>query len=236
MFPNTHFTIASHPLKPVHWAVVGPSNAGKTTFLELLRGSHSCQPPTARTFPYLASTNVMLKDPRLRNPARAIQYVGFSGRNGRLGQSSVQSAYMSARYESRREETDFSVLDYLLGKTELNPADAKCQESSENDLVRVIKALNLQDLAVMPVTTLSNGQTRRARIAKSLLVNPELLILDEPFSTYALNWSYISAVLTRLCSGLRSSNHRLTVILASWSCKGDVSTNLNGVETSRSDT
>ena len=34
----------------------------------------------------------------------------------------------------------------------------------------------------MPVGNLSNGQTRRARIAKALLGKPEVLMLDEPFS------------------------------------------------------
>ena len=38
----------------------------------------------------------------------------------------------------------------------------------------------------MPVANLSNGQTRRARIAKALLNKPELLLLDDPFSKFVL--------------------------------------------------
>ena len=189
MFPNAYFALPSLSSEPVHWAVVGPSNAGKTTFLELLRGLHSCQPPTARTFPYLGTAEIECKDPRLRSPTQAIQYVGFNGRGNGLGPSSVQSAYMSARYESRREETDFSVLDYLKGQTELNSDEAQRQGPSRDDLTRVLEDLDLSELAVMPVANLSNGQTRRVRIAKALLNAPELLLLDEPFSTYDIRSS-----------------------------------------------
>ena len=90
---------------------------------------------------------------------------------------------MSARYESRREETDFSVLDYLTGNTELNPYGRREEDGSGSPvLARVIRDLNLANLVEMPVGNLSNGQTRRARIAKALLGMPEVLLLDEPFS------------------------------------------------------
>ena len=43
--------------------------------------------------------------------------------------------------------------------------------------------LSILDLLPLPLIALSNGQTRRARIVRALLANPEVLILEEPFST-----------------------------------------------------
>lgn len=90
---------------------------------------------------------------------------------------------MSARYESRREETDFSVLDYLRGNLVLNPSQKLGEEIVEQgDIDKVIDDLRLARLIHMPIGNLSNGQTRRARIAKALIGKPRLLLLDEPFS------------------------------------------------------
>ena len=158
--------------------------SGKTTFLEILRGSHLCFPPIARSFPYLSSDEIEAKDHRLRTPFRAIQYVGFNAGKGQGLGGGIRGAYLSARYESRREDDDWSVLQYLKGETDLNPAEDRYEEYRKDPqlLVQVMRDLRLEKLSDMPVSHLSNGQTRRAQIAKALLQKPELLLLDEPFS------------------------------------------------------
>ena len=188
LFPNLNFTlpaiIVNGSVKRApqqHWAIIGP--AGRTDLLHILRGQHICIPPKARSYPYLLTDEIAEKDPRLRVVENAVQYVGFSDEgSGAIG--GVRGAYLSARYESYREETDWTVLQYLRGQTSLNPmeGDEEGTLHDERFLQRTVESLELGNLLTLPVSSLSNGQTRRTRIAKAILSKPELLLLDEPFS------------------------------------------------------
>ena len=186
IFPGLTWSLPSKAVgdtKQQHWAILGPSNAGKTTFFDIIRGQHLCIPPAARSFPYLSTKEVEIRDSRYRNILRAIQHVSFDGERGGVGKSGTRGAYLSARYESRREATDFSVMDFLRGNTDLNPSEEQAgKDVNDQSLDKVISELKLEALVNMPIGNLSNGQTRRTRIARALLGKPMVLLLDEPFS------------------------------------------------------
>lgn len=178
--------------KPQYWSVLSPSSLARTTFLQILAAQHICLPPSARTYPLLAEQS--------KAPHQAIKYVGFDAERGSsVGGTSVRGAYLSARYESRREETDFTVHDYLTGHTELNALEHEQSEVEKNILENVLDRLKLRNLLQMPVANLSNGQTRRARIAKALVSQPEVLLLDGPFMGLDPNTArYMGSVLREL--------------------------------------
>ena len=175
-FPGLNFSLlnTSGQAQPQYWSVLSPSSLARTTFLQVLAGQHICIPPTARSYPYLSKLS--------ESPQHAIKYVGFDAdRGSNVGGTNVRGAYLSARYESRREETDYSVLDYLTGNTELNALERGLSDAEKRTLDEITELLNLRKLLAMPVANLSNGQTRRARIAKALMGQPEVLLLDGPF-------------------------------------------------------
>ena len=177
LFPSLSFAFS--PSNTKHWAIIAPSNHGKTTLLEILRGQHICVPPNSRSFPFLSSPWI---DQAYREPARAIQHVGFDGESGTAKATGTRGAYLSARYESRREENDFTVRDYMLGNTDLNALVEKHGITTKETLLeQVVAEFKLEALIDMPMSKLSNGQIRRTRIAKALLGQPMVLLLDEPF-------------------------------------------------------
>ena len=175
LFPGLNFSLPNASgSQAQYWSVLSPSSLARTTFLQVLAGQHICIPPTARSYPHLSEIS--------ESPQHAIKYVGFDAERGsNVGGTSVRGAYLSARYESRREETDYSVLDYLTGNTELNAIKRVLSSAEKQILDDITDQLNLRRLLTMPVAHLSNGQTRRARIAKALMARPEVLLLDGPF-------------------------------------------------------
>ena len=86
------------------------------------------------------------------------------------------------------------------GKT-LRESFDEVEAGKEKDAL--LEQLGLKELLDVPVIALSNGQTRRARIAKAILHRPEVLLLDEPLS------EFLSTNLDRELTLISWSGHRI---------------------------
>ena len=138
------------------WVIVGPNGAGKTTLLGML--ASFVQPSRGSVIvlgEQLGKTDVFELRPR----------VGFA------------SSDMARRIPDNESVTD-AVLTAAWGVT------GRWQEAYEDIDVRratrVLSEWRLDHLASHFVGTLSDGERKRVQIARAVMTDPELLLLDEP--------------------------------------------------------
>lgn len=174
------------------WAVVSAGHgASKRALFSSLIGSHRLHPnPLRGIFPFLGH----------RPPE---QHVWFAGST--RGQKGGEFFDYTARYGAMREGDGITLRESyfpdLVGHSSVNGVrhrDPHRRRKIER-LQRLVDELHLGPLLDLPLIALSNGQTRRARLARGLLARPALLILDEPLSACA-SLCGCRTVLTSYCS------------------------------------
>lgn len=76
-----------------------------------------------------------------------------------------------------------SIGNFLVDKShhELEDATLRIEKRAQR-FEELTEKLGLKQLLDLPLVALSNGQTRRARIVRALLEQPDILLLDEPLS------------------------------------------------------
>jgi molybdate transport system ATP-binding protein len=156
-----------------HLALVGPSGAGKSALLAALGGQLLLTGGQA-TYPGLEAAA------RQRHPTDPLaawrQVVSLVGARApfraRPGGSEL---YYQQRYEATAAEEVPTVREYLLASPTPGPEAAWTYD-------RVVERLRLTHLQGQPLIQLSNGETKRLRLAKALLRNPVLLLLDNPLA------------------------------------------------------
>ncbi|XDT40321.1 ABC transporter [Nakaseomyces glabratus] len=147
------------------WVIWGN---GKAKFMNVLSNKYLCDPPLSLQY-NVSKDGVTL--PR-------IEQVQFKG--------AIPTAHLSARYEFFKDEFDQTckkfILDNAIGSNaveyDVSTTDRVVDMGLYDFLVRELKLEELQNRWAMG---LSNGQMRRARLARSLLKQPDLILVDDPF-------------------------------------------------------
>ncbi|KAH9174354.1 P-loop containing nucleoside triphosphate hydrolase protein [Lactarius sanguifluus] len=172
------------------WAVVGSGAGEKTALLETLLGNTRISPPPpAGPLPSLSLNS--------RSINEAVCLVSFAHRPRASGGAFYD---YTARYGAVREEDRLtlrqsmfleesglirdSIKSFVVDRsaTGHEQEDAILRAERTRRFEELIDKLGLKDLLDLPLVALSNGQTRRARIVKALLEQPDILLLDEPLT------------------------------------------------------
>jgi len=148
------------------WAVVGPVASGKTSLADTLVGRNHVTEGTL-SWPLLD---------RLRAAGRPVGFASEVVRRVSFKEDSFLFAYGRHYYQQRfnfvEPHEDLTLSAFLRAGTSATDAAA----------ADVSRQLGVEACLPLSLLKLSNGEVRRARIARALLARPEWLILDEPFT------------------------------------------------------
>ncbi|MED3687753.1 ABC transporter ATP-binding protein [Peribacillus butanolivorans] len=141
-----------------HWALLGLNGSGKTSLLKMITGYQ--WPNSGGEVSVLGNIFGKTNIPELR---KSIGWVSSS---------------LDQEYQSRPNDTALEVV--LSGKF---ASIGLYEEITENDIKKANKLLDqfrIKHLSSQFIQSLSQGEKRKAMIARALMSSPRLLILDEP--------------------------------------------------------
>jgi len=138
------------------WVVIGPNGAGKTSLLRIAAATE--------------------------HPSTGTAYV-LGEKLGRTDMSELRSRVgLSSSALSQRISDDEVVRDLVVsaGYAVLGRWREKYEEVDYEQAVDMLESLGAEHLAERTYGTLSEGERKRVLIARSMMTDPELLLLDEP--------------------------------------------------------
>jgi molybdate transport system ATP-binding protein len=143
-----------------HWLIAGDSGSGKTILLNVLAGLLK---------PVSGSVSI-----DIGNAHQGKDVVLVTAKHHFKDTTNSSNLYYQQRFNSQDADQTVNVLQYLQSKA----TDAAGPWTVE----KVIDLLMLDKLADKALIKLSNGETKRLRLASALLAHPAILLLDDPLA------------------------------------------------------
>jgi len=188
------------------FGLIGPNGAGKTTVFNLITGVYRADKGTIRLH---GRANRPTPDGRM-----SVNLVGKQP-------SAIAAAGVARTFQNIRLFASMTVLDNVLVAGELRrraglfgevmrTVHAREDEASLEKKARgLLASMGLEGLEGAPATSLPYGSQRRLEIARALMLEPQLLLLDEPAA--GLNYGEAES-LTAQIRALRDE-YSLTIVL-----------------------
>jgi zinc transport system ATP-binding protein len=160
-------------------AVIGPNGGGKTTLLKLMLGLLTPQSGTVRIMD--------------RPAGRASHHIGYVSQD-----SAASRAFPITALEVA-----------LMGKLTPGFRCGQQRRQDREEATAALERMGMADYAQRRIGELSGGQRQRVFIARALLTNPDILLLDEPTANVDTKGQ------AELYELLRKLNRKITVVVVS---------------------
>jgi molybdate transport system ATP-binding protein len=161
------------------WAVTGNNGAGKSLLAEIIIGKHGLQQGKI-SYPFLDEIQDQFPDKHF-HPWDRIRFVGFHAAYSLVD-------FRTLYYQQRFHQTETDASPFVRDLISLQNADDN-----------VMEALQIKKIFDKRLIQLSSGELRKLLVARAMIDNPDMMILDNPFiGLDAVSHTQLDELFTRI--------------------------------------